>query len=106
MNEQPIKRQGKHIILRRIQLSLVLGVSITVVLGLLGNLFPFHIAKFLFWPALLFVRVYGDDTIAATYYYLIAVPLAIPVYSLMIYAYLAMKRLPNRQENEAEGKLL
>ena len=104
MNGKTVKSQGKHIILRRIQLSLVLGVSITVVLGLLGNLFPFRIAKFLFWPTLLFVRVYGDGDVAATYYYLIAVPLAIPAYSLIVYIYLTLKGLPRRQENGIEAK--
>jgi len=99
MNGQTVKSQGKHIILRRIQLSFVLGVSITVVLGLLGNLFPFRIAKFLFWPALLFLRVYGDGDIAATYYYLIAMPLAVPGYSLIVYIYLAARGLPHPKDH-------
>jgi hypothetical protein len=100
MNKQTVKSQGKHIILRRIQLSFLIGVSITVglvlLLGLLGDLIPFRIAKFLFWPALLFIRVHGDDDIAATYYFTFAIPLSIPAYSLLVFAYLTLKGLPRR----------
>ena len=104
MNEQATKSQGRRNILRRIRLSLLLGVSLIVVLGLLGNFLQFHIAKYLFWPALLFVKVYGDDAVGATYYYLIAIPLAIPVYSLIIYVYLTLRGWPNRQKNGVEAK--
>jgi len=97
MNEHPANPQGKGVILWRMKWSLVLGVSLTVILGLLGNLFPFRVAKFLFWPALLFVRVYGDDPVAATYYYLIGVPLAIAAYSLILYGYITLKGLPHPQ---------
>jgi len=44
---------------------------------------------------LLFVRVYGDDPVAATYYYLIGVPLAIAAYSLIFYGYITLKGLPH-----------
>ena len=74
-----------------------------MVLGCLGNFFPFHIAKYLCWPALLFVKVYGDDAVAATYYYAIAIPLAIPIYSLIIYVYLTLMDWP-KQENGIEAK--
>lgn len=87
----------------RIQLSFLLGIGLIIVLGLLANFFPFHIAKYLFWPALLFVKVYGDDGVVASYYYLIAIPLAIPIYSLIIYVYLTLRGWP-KQKNGNEAK--
>src|SRR2546423_5819414 len=61
MNEKPAKLLGKRIIIRRKQLSLVLGTCITIVFGLMLNLLPFRIGKILFWPALPFVRVYDEQ---------------------------------------------
>ena len=48
MNEQPTKSRRRRSMPTRIQLSFLLGVSLIIVLGLLANFFPFHIAKYLF----------------------------------------------------------
>lgn len=97
MKEQPTKSPRRRNMPNRIQLSFLLGISLIIVLGCLGNFFPFHIAKYLFWPGLLFGNVSGDDGVTATYYYVIAIPLAIPIYSLIIYVFLRLKGWPKQK---------
>jgi hypothetical protein len=98
MNGKSIKMGSKDIILRRIRLSLLLGTSITIVFGLMLNILPFSIGRILFWPALPFIKVY-DEQLGAPFYYLVGLALAIPAYSLMVYIYMVVRKLPNPKEH-------
>lgn len=77
--------------MKRVVLSINLGMFISFLLTVLAFLVPFSVGKILTWPASLVMKVY-DEVLGGPIYYGVGMLLGIPIYSLLIYV--CLKSLP------------
>ena len=85
--------------MKRVVLSVKLGMLISFFFTVLACSVPFSVGKILTWPASLVMRV-NDEALGAGIYYGVGFVLSIPIYSLLIYVCLTslpfIKRLLQR----------
>jgi hypothetical protein len=98
MNESVATPSTGNRLRRRIRGAFVYGTSLTVLCFFALRLVPSGVAKWLFWPGLLFVKT-SDDDVGAVYFYLFAVPISIVAYSLIFYLIFTIRGIPRPSKN-------
>jgi hypothetical protein len=90
--------------MKRLILSVNLGMFVSYLLTVLAFFVPFRVGKILTWHASLVMTVY-DEELGAGVYYGTGFALGIPIYSLLIYACLTSMPFIKRLRQKSQKRI-